>query len=33
VTDARLKIYDGAGHGLFVTRADQLNADLREFAG
>lgn len=33
VPDATLKVYDDAGHGLFVTHADQLNADLREFAG
>ncbi|MDV9173853.1 alpha/beta hydrolase [Streptomyces sp. W16] len=32
VPDGTLKIYDGAGHGLFVTHADQLNEDLREFA-
>ncbi|MEU7057204.1 alpha/beta hydrolase [Streptomyces sp. NPDC046197] len=29
--DADLKIYDNAGHGLFITHAEQLNADLREF--
>ncbi|MCX4885747.1 alpha/beta fold hydrolase [Streptomyces sp. NBC_00847] len=29
--DATLKVYDNAGHGLFVTHADQLSADLREF--
>ncbi|MFF4214025.1 alpha/beta fold hydrolase [Streptomyces sp. NPDC001796] len=28
---ATLKVYENAGHGLFVTHADQLTADLREF--
>jgi non-heme chloroperoxidase len=25
-------VYENAGHGLFVTHADQLTADLRAFA-
>ncbi|MHC3467273.1 alpha/beta fold hydrolase [Streptomyces sp. 7R007] len=29
--DATLKVYDGGGHGLFVTHARQLLSDLREF--
>ncbi|MFF4255652.1 alpha/beta fold hydrolase [Streptomyces sp. NPDC001663] len=29
--DATLKVYENAGHGLFVTHAEQLTADLREF--
>jgi len=29
--DATLKVYENAGHGLFITHADQLTADLREF--
>ncbi|MGQ4387739.1 alpha/beta fold hydrolase [Streptomyces sp. SAS_270] len=29
--DSTLKIYENAGHGLFATHAEQLNADLREF--
>ncbi|MFJ5303109.1 alpha/beta fold hydrolase [Streptomyces sp. NPDC088350] len=33
VPDGTLKVYDGAGHGLFATHAEELNADLREFAG
>ena len=28
-----LRVYDHAAHGLFVTHADQLNADLLAFAG
>jgi non-heme chloroperoxidase len=31
VPDGTLKVYEDAGHGLFVTHAEQLNADLREF--
>lgn len=30
--DATLKVYENGGHGLFATHADQLTADLREFA-
>ncbi|POX47161.1 alpha/beta hydrolase [Streptomyces sp. Ru71] len=30
--DATLKVYEGGGHGLFATHAEQLTADLREFA-
>lgn len=29
--DSTLKVYENAGHGLFLTHAEQLNADLREF--
>jgi len=29
--DSTLKVYENAGHGLFTTHAEQLNADLREF--
>ncbi|MET7704072.1 alpha/beta hydrolase [Streptomyces sp. NPDC005485] len=29
--DGTLKVYENAGHGLFATHAEQLNADLREF--
>ena len=28
---ATLKVYENAGHGLFVTHAEQLTADVREF--
>jgi non-heme chloroperoxidase len=31
VTQATLKIYEGAGHGLPTTLKDRLNADLLEF--
>jgi pimeloyl-ACP methyl ester carboxylesterase len=31
--NATLRVYENAGHGLFVTHAEQLNADLRAFAG
>jgi non-heme chloroperoxidase len=31
IQDCRLKVYEGASHGLPVTHADQLNADLLEF--
>jgi pimeloyl-ACP methyl ester carboxylesterase len=31
IPGARLKIYEGAPHGLFITHADRLNADLLEF--
>ncbi|MEV5276731.1 alpha/beta hydrolase [Streptomyces sp. NPDC051994] len=27
------KLYENGGHGLYVTHAEQLNADLREFTG
>lgn len=30
--DSTLKVYENGGHGLFATHADQLTADLREFA-
>ena len=33
LTDATLKVYPGAPHGLTTTHKDQLNADLLEFAG
>ncbi|MBB1244478.1 alpha/beta hydrolase [Streptomyces durbertensis] len=29
--DARLEVYEGAAHGLFVTHAERLTRDLREF--
>ncbi|MFI2644472.1 alpha/beta fold hydrolase [Streptomyces sp. NPDC018610] len=29
--NSTLKIYDNGGHGLYVTHADRLNTDLREF--
>ena len=29
--DARLKLYEGAPHGMFVTHMDRVNADLLEF--
>lgn len=32
ITGARLKIYEGAPHGLFLTHARQLNADIMAFA-
>ncbi|TDN69878.1 alpha/beta hydrolase [Paraburkholderia sp. BL10I2N1] len=31
IPNARLKVYEGAGHGLYLTRAEQLNKDLVEF--
>lgn len=31
IPGATLKLYDNAGHGLFVTHADQLTSDLRDF--
>jgi pimeloyl-ACP methyl ester carboxylesterase len=31
VPDSTLKVYENGGHGLFVTHARQLTADLREF--
>ena len=31
VKNARLKVYPGAPHGMTVTLADQVNADLLEF--
>jgi non-heme chloroperoxidase len=33
IPGARLAIYEGAPHGLFVTHRDRLTADLRAFAG
>jgi pimeloyl-ACP methyl ester carboxylesterase len=32
VRRSRLRVYENAAHGLFVTHADRLNADLLEFA-
>jgi pimeloyl-ACP methyl ester carboxylesterase len=32
IADCQLKIYPGAPHGLFLTHADRLNADLAHFA-
>jgi pimeloyl-ACP methyl ester carboxylesterase len=31
IPHARLKVYEGAPHGLFVTHAERVNADLLEF--
>jgi pimeloyl-ACP methyl ester carboxylesterase len=31
IPGATLKVYENAGHGLFVTHADQLTNDLRAF--
>jgi non-heme chloroperoxidase len=31
IRDATLKVYPGAPHGLCITHADQLNADLLAF--
>ncbi|MEU5432372.1 alpha/beta hydrolase [Streptomyces sp. NPDC020719] len=31
IPGSTLRVYENAGHGLFVTHADQLTADLREF--
>ena len=33
IPGARLDVYEGAPHGLFVTHRDRLTADLRAFAG
>ncbi|MFE9118447.1 alpha/beta fold hydrolase [Streptomyces sp. NPDC007172] len=33
VPGSTFKVYENAGHGLYVTHAEQLNADLREFVG
>jgi pimeloyl-ACP methyl ester carboxylesterase len=33
VPHSTLRVYENAAHGLFVTHADQLNADLLAFAG
>jgi non-heme chloroperoxidase len=32
IPEAKLKVYQGAPHGLFVTHMDRLNADLAAFA-
>lgn len=32
IPGARLSIYDGAPHGLFVTHAERLNAEIADFA-
>jgi non-heme chloroperoxidase len=32
IPEAKLKVYQGATHGLFVTPMDRLNADLAAFA-
>ncbi|RCH70025.1 alpha/beta hydrolase [Streptomyces sp. SDr-06] len=32
IPDNMFKLYENGGHGLYVTHAEQLNADLREFA-
>ena len=32
IPGSRLKVYEGAAHGLPITHADQLNADLLAFA-
>lgn len=32
VPDAKLKVYEGAPHGIFVTHIERLNADLLDFA-
>jgi pimeloyl-ACP methyl ester carboxylesterase len=31
IPGAKLKVYEGAPHGLFITHAERLNADLLEF--
>jgi non-heme chloroperoxidase len=31
IPNAELKVYEGAPHGLFLTRKDRLNADLLGF--
>jgi pimeloyl-ACP methyl ester carboxylesterase len=33
VPGGRLRVYENAAHGLFMTHADRLNADLVAFAG
>lgn len=33
VLHSTLRVYENAAHGLFVTHADQLNADVLAFAG
>jgi hypothetical protein len=33
VPHSTLRVYENAAYGLFVTHADQLNADLLAFAG
>jgi len=33
VPHSTLRVYENAAHGLFITHADQLNADLLAFAG
>ncbi|MFJ8388821.1 alpha/beta fold hydrolase [Streptomyces sp. NPDC094438] len=33
IPGSTFKLYENGGHGLYVTHAEQLNADLREFAG
>jgi pimeloyl-ACP methyl ester carboxylesterase len=33
IPGARLEVYEGAPHGLFITHMDRLNADLAAFAG
>lgn len=33
IPGARLQVYEGAPHGLFVTHAERLNADLLSFVG
>ncbi|RLM48426.1 hypothetical protein DVK02_19495, partial [Halobellus sp. Atlit-31R] len=32
IPDARLKVYDGAPHGMFITHMERVNRDLLEFA-
>jgi non-heme chloroperoxidase len=31
IPDSRLKVYEGAPHGLFITHMDRLNRDLHDF--
>jgi len=31
IADVRLRVYEGAGHGMFVTHVDRVNADLLDF--
>jgi non-heme chloroperoxidase len=33
IPNARLRVYEGAPHGLYITHADRLNRDIAEFAG
>lgn len=33
ISDAKYIVYEDAGHGLFITEKEQLNADLLEFIG